>query len=99
MFETRSENKSIEFVKFGTSANMPSRHEPQNGDSVKLKYDKYDIDVCSISITSHENFSGVVDSVSISGKEQEEEIVSLNIQVGDSIEFKEKHIFHCVCIS
>lgn len=65
---------------------------------VKLKYDKYDIDVCRISLTSHEDFSGVVNSVSDSGKEQDE-ISYLNIQVGYYVFFKEKHIFHCVCMS
>ena len=100
VFERRLKSIPIKFMKFGTSANMPSGYKLKNGDSIKLKYDHYDIDVCKISFTSEESITGVVDSISDSNSGNEVDGIgnSLNIQIGTNVQFKEKNIFHCTCM-
>ncbi len=96
MFENRLKNQAIEFMKFGTPTRLSPAHELRNGDSVKLKYGQFEIDVSNISITDIDNISGVIDAIENSNGDEVLEIGSPhNIQSGSQIAFKESNVFHC----
>ena len=100
MFKSRAANQNIDFTKLGTSMNMPISHELTNGDSIKLKYEEYEIEVVSIESVNETNITGVVDSISNINSDDIFEIDgNINIKVGDKIEFKESNVFHCTRLS
>ena len=64
MFEKRPENQKIEYMYFGVPQNMPSGETIKPGDSVKLKFKQYEVEVDQIVVINEISFSGIVESIS-----------------------------------